>query len=98
MAHLLAQFAHLCIAAGVIGYGTVGIGCQCDAQCGEHPYGGNANAVKTARDGGRRHGQIEAVGAEIAQHDGHRDGHHGHTGGNHTGADALDDDCGRACL
>ena len=39
----------------------------------------------------RSHREVETVGTEVAEHDGHTDSDHGDTSGNHTRTDTLDD-------
>lgn len=98
LTHFLAQSAHLRIASSVVGDGTVSVGGKCDAECGEHADGCDADAVKSGADRLCRERHVESVGAEITEHDGYGDGHHRYHRGNHTRADALDDDRGRSGL
>ena len=85
-AHLFAQFTHLRIATCIVGYRAVGIGSQRDTQRREHAHCRNADAIESSGDAGRAHAHVEAIGAEIAQDDGHRDGDHGDAGGDHSSA------------
>ena len=97
LAHLGTQTAHLGVAAGVVGDGPVGVGGQRDAQCREHAHGGDADAVEALREVLRRHHvvDVEADGAKVGQDDGHADRHDGDGRGDHSRADAGDDDrCG----
>ena len=91
MTYLLAEATHLSISACVVGDRTVGIRGERDAECGEHTHRGDTDAVESVADAGRAHAQVKAVGTEIAQHDSHRDGEHGHAGRDHPRAYALDD-------
>ena len=52
VAHLLTQSAHLGITAGIVGDGSVGVGGQCDAQCGEHTHGGDTDTIEAMSQGG----------------------------------------------
>ena len=45
LADFLAEAGHFGVAAGVVGYGAVGIGCERDSEGGEHSYGRDAYSV-----------------------------------------------------
>ncbi len=98
MTHFRSQLAHLCVAASIVGDGAVSIRGQRDSQSGEHADSGNANAIKAARDALGSEGQLEAVGAEVAQYDGYGDGDDRDAGGDHSRTDTFDDNGSRARL
>lgn len=94
MSDFFSEFAHFGISSGVICDGSVGVGGECDAECGEHSDGCDADSVESMGDAFSAHAEIESVGAEVAHHDGDSDGEHGYAGGDHSGSDSFDDDGG----
>ena len=98
VAHLLAELAHLCISSRIVGDRTVGIGSQRDTQGGEHTDSSDTDTIEALTDGSGTHGEVEAIGKQVTQHDGYSDGHHWHTGADHARANTLDDDCCRTRL
>ena len=95
-----AEAAHLGVAARVVGDRSVGVRGERDAQRRKHSDGGDADAVKALREVVRLHHvfDIEARSAEIRQNDRRADRHHGNRRGDHTRADAGDDDRRRTGL
>ena len=99
-ADLGAEAAHLGIAARIVGDRAVGVRGQRDAQRREHAHGRDADAVETHRHVLRSHHvlDVEADGAEVGKDDRHGDRHDGDGRGDHSRADAGDDDRRWACL
>ena len=98
MAHLFTQSAHLGITTGIVGDRSVGVGGQGDTQRREHTYGSDADAIEAVGQTLRRHREVEAVGKEVTQHNGHANGDDGDAGRDHTRTDTLDDHGGSTCL
>ena len=83
------QFAHLGVAAGIVGNGAVSICGQGDSQGGKHADSRYGNAVEAQAQRVRREHE---VGAEaIGQQDGEADGNHRNGRRAHAQADAVDD-------
>ena len=80
VAHFLTQLAHLGVTTGIVGNRTVGVGGQCDTQCGEHTHGSDTHAIKSVGQALRRHREVESVGTHIAHQDGHANGDDGNAG------------------
>ena len=97
LAHFRLQFAHLGVAARIVGDGAVGVCGEGDAQGGEHTHGCDGHAVETLGQGGGGHHvlHVEADGEEICQHDCADDCDDRNGGRNHTQSDTVDNDgCG----
>ncbi len=62
MAHLVSQLAHLGVATRIIGYRTVCIGGQRDAEGGEHAHRRDADAIQSGLYAVCAHAHIKAVG------------------------------------
>ena len=94
------EFAHLCVAARVVGYWAVSVGGEGYAEGAEHADSSYRDAVKALGEAGGGHhvGDIEADREEVCQHDGDDYRYYRNRRGNHTQADSVDDDGGRACL
>ncbi len=98
--HLGLQPAHLGISAGIVGNRPIRIGGQGDPQRGEHPHGGNRNAIQPhAQIFGRYHmGYVETDGRQVGEEDGGNNGGHRDHGRDKAGTHAGDDHRGRPCL
>ncbi len=94
------EFAHLGVAARIVGDRTVGVRGQRDAQRREHADRGDADAVKAQRHALRRHHvlHVEADGAQVGKDDRHADRQDRNGRRDHARADARDDDRRRAGL
>ena len=98
MAYLLAQLTHLGIASGIVGDRSIGVGGKSDAESRKHAYGSYSYAIESHGYACGIHREVEAIGKEIAQHDGCRDGHHGNHCGDHSRTYSLYDNRGRTSL
>ena len=90
------QFAHLGVAAGVVGDGTVSVCGQGDSQRGKHAHRRDGNAVQTQAEGGGL--KLEVRAEAIGQQDGAANGNYGNGGGAHTQAHPVDHYRGRSRL
>ena len=99
-ADLRVEFGHLGISAGVVGYWTVSVCGKGDSEGAEHSDCSNCDSVKALGEGCGFHHRVDvkSYGEEEGEYDCKCDCKHRDSCGEHSEADAADDDCCRAGL
>ena len=87
---------HLGVTPSIVGDRSVGVGGEGDTECREHADGRDANAIEAEAEvvRGEQVGRVEPSGKEEGEDDGHGDRDHRDGRGDHTHAEAGDNDRG----